>query len=517
MEFNYTASILNEAHRKESINALKGSSREKPLDLVIVGGGVVGLGSALDAASRGFSVGLIEKGDFASGTSSKSSRLAHGGLRYLEHFEFALVHEALRERGLLLDVIAPNLTHSVEFVFPTTSLVRNFYNRFGVEIYYWLSKLGAYGGVLPRPTTKWKRRFTREFSVLNTSKYQRAVTYFDAQIDDARHTLALARTARGYGAHVVNYAKFLSYEEFGSTGLIGVQIESDGSRFEAVTKSVLFATGPWTNEVIPNRRASVEPSKGAHIIVPKSAIALNKALISRTDKSVLFILPWENEWIIGTTDDSYHGKLDELQVTDEDIEFLLREANSVLSIKIDKDDIVGSYVGIRPLASPRQTTETAKASREHQVDEVGSKIFSIIGGKYTTYRVMARDAIDQVSLAIENSIRSCETKFIPLVGAAKPDADKVFDSNSRLSNHYGEEVETIKSMIEAEPSQGELVHSKLDYIHAEISFAILYQGARTVDDVISRRLRINEPDVQILEKLKLEIKKALSRFNKQVD
>lgn len=509
MEFNYVASVLNESHRKESKKVLESSSTENPLDLLIVGGGVVGLGSALDAASRGFSVGLIEKNDFASGTSSKSSRLAHGGLRYLEHFEFALVHEALRERGLLIDVIAPNLTHSVEFIFPTTSRIRNLYNRFGVEIYYWLSKLGAYGGVLPRPTTKWKRRFTQEFSALDTTKYHRAVTYFDAQIDDARHTLALARTASGYGAHVVSYAKFISYEEFGSTGLIRVQIESDGSRFDTVAKSVLFATGPWTNEVIPGHQDSVELSKGAHIIVSKSAIDLDMALISRTDKSVLFILPWENEWIIGTTDNAYHDKLDALEVTDEDIEVLLDEANSVLSVKISKSDIVGSYVGIRPLASPKQTTDTAKASREHQVDEIDNNIFSIIGGKYTTYRVMARDAIDQVSLAIDDSIRACRTKTIPLVGATIGDVDNDFKSASRLSNYYGEEVATIKSMIEANPSLSNLVHSKMPYVFAEIHFAILYQGARTVDDVITRRLRINEPDSQILDQFKLEITNTL--------
>jgi glycerol-3-phosphate dehydrogenase len=509
MKFNYKASVLNEAHRLESINALKDRSQENPLDLLIVGGGVVGLGSALDAASRGFSVGLIEKDDFASGTSSKSSRLAHGGLRYLEHFEFALVHEALRERGLLIDVIAPNLTHSVEFIFPTTSRVRNLYNRFGVEIYYWLSKFGAYGGVLPRPTTKWKSKFIREFSTLDTTKYHRAVTYFDAQIDDARHTLALARTASGYGAHVVSYAQFINYEEFESTGLIRVQIESDDSRFDVITKSVLFATGPWTNEVIPDHQASVVASKGAHIIVPRSAINLNKALISRTDSSVLFILPWENEWIIGTTDNAYDGKLDALEVADEDVEFLLKEANAVLSKKIVKADIVGSYVGIRPLASPKQTTNTAKASREHRVDEVAKRIFSIVGGKYTTYRVMARDAIDQISIAIEGSIRPCQTKSIPLVGAKRADAGNGFESTSLLLNHYGEELATIRSMIEADPSLGELVHSKLPYILAEIHFAVLYQGARTVDDVITRRLRLNEPDSQILNQFRLEISNVI--------
>lgn len=514
MEFNYAASILNESNRNESKKVLESSSTKNPLDLLIVGGGVVGLGSALDAASRGFSIGLIEKNDFASGTSSKSSRLAHGGLRYLEHFEFALVHEALRERGLLIDVIAPNLTHAVEFIFPTTSRVRNLYNRFGVEIYYWLSKLGAYGGVLPRPTTKWRGKFMREFSALDTSKYHRAVTYFDAQIDDARHTLALARTARGYGAHVVSYAKFIKYEEFGDTGLIRVQIESDDSKFEAFAKSVLFATGPWTNEVIPDHQDSVVASMGAHIIVPKSAINLNKALISRTDKSVLFILPWENEWIIGTTDNSYYGTLDELEVTDEDIEFLLKEANSVLSKKIVKADIVGSYVGIRPLASPKQTTNTAKASREHQVNEIANKIFSIVGGKYTTYRVMARDAVDQVSLAIEDSIRACQTKSIPLVGATKLDASNALEAKSILANHYGSEINIINSMIEADLSLGERIHPKFAYIHAEIHFAILYQGARTVDDVIARRLRMNEPESQILDLFKLEISNVLRLLNK---
>lgn len=500
--------------RSGSKKVLESSSTENPLDLLIIGGGVVGLGSALDAASRGFSVALIEKNDFASGTSSKSSRLAHGGLRYLEHFEFALVHEALRERGLLVDVIAPNFTHSVEFIFPTTSRVKNLYNRFGVEVYYWLSRLGAYGGVLPRPTTKWRNTFAREFSALDTTKYHRAVTYFDAQIDDARHTLALARTASGYGAGIVNYAKFVSYEKLELSELIRVRIDCDGARLEAVTKSILFATGPWTNEVIPGHQTSVELSKGAHIIVPKSAIDLDMALISKTDKSVLFILPWENEWIIGTTDNAYHHKSDALEVTDEDIDELLHEVNQILSVKIKKSDIVGSYVGIRPLASPKQTLDTAKASREHQVDEIDQGIFSIVGGKYTTYRVMARDAIDQVSLAIEDSIRVCRTKSISLVGATRADVSDDFGSNSRLSNHYGEEVATLKSMIDADPSLGRHVHAKLPYIFAEIHFAILFQGARTVDDVITRRLRVVEPDSRTLDQLKLEITNALLLFDR---
>lgn len=504
MGFNYEESVLNEAHRSVSKSAISQSSVEHPLDLLIVGGGVVGLGSALDAASRGFSVGLVEKNDFASGTSSKSSRLAHGGLRYLEHFEFGLVHEALRERGLLIDVIAPNLTHSVEFIFPTTSRVKNFYNRFGVEIYYWLSRLGAYGGVLPRPTTKWKKAFAREFSALDTNRYHRAVTYFDAQIDDARHTVALARTARGYGAQVVNYAQFVNFQKIESTELFKVQIESDAEQFEAVAKSILFATGPWTNEVVPGHQASVEPSKGAHIIVPASAIDLGKALISRTDKSVLFILPWENEWIIGTTDNPYRGTLDSLEVTDEDIDTLLNEANLVLSKKLSKNDVIGSFVGIRPLASPKRTTDTAKASREHQVDAIEDKVFSIVGGKYTTYRVMARDAIDQVSLALEGSIRPCQTKSIPLVGATKSDSIAV--------NHYGTDVVIINSMIENDPHLGEPLHSKLPHTLAEVHFAVLYQGARTVDDVVSRRLRINEPNVEVLDQVKTEIAKVIAHL-----
>ncbi len=486
---------------------------ETALDLLIIGGGVVGLGSALDASSRGLTVGLIEKNDFASGTSSKSSRLAHGGLRYLEHLEFGLVHEALRERGLLLDTIAPHLTHSVEFVLPTTSLVRNIYNRLGVEIYYLLSRIGAYGKKLPRPGSLSRKSFATQFKALDQTKFHRGVTYFDAQIDDARHTIALARTASGYGADVVNYAEFLSYQKHEASGSFQVTVRSDNCESQIFAQTLLFATGPWTNDVLPREGDAITPSKGAHIVVPKSAIDLSSALISRTNKSVLFILPWENEWIIGTTDNPYLETPDSLVVTENEILSILQEANLVLAKKLIRSDVVASYIGIRPLAAPKRIVDTAKASREHLIDQVEPRVFSVIGGKYTTYRVMAKDAIDQVSLIFSNKVSKCLTQNIALVGARDDDSPRNDKSNQQLVNHYGDEVAVIEKLIAASPENGELLDSKLANSIAEVKFAISHQGARTPDDVISRRLRINTIDAELAVSVEAKIVKVFQTLD----
>ena len=487
---------------------MSATSASAPLDLLIIGGGVVGLGSALDASSRGLQVGVIEKNDFASGTSSKSSRLAHGGLRYLEHLEFGLVHEALRERGLLLDTIAPHLTHEVEFILPTTSLARNIYNRFGVELYYLLSRIGAYGGKLPRPGTLTRKSFAKEFQALDLAKFNRAVTYFDAQIDDARHTIALARTASGYGAHVANYAEFIRYEKHKESGTFQVTVKTENGKSQIFAKSLLFATGPWTNEVLPQEGRAVIPSKGAHIVVPKSAINLNRALISRTNKSVLFILPWENEWIIGTTDNPYSGDPDTLEVSDEDVTNILQEANLVLANKLTQRDVVASYVGIRPLVTPKRLVDTAKASREHAIEQVEPKVFSVVGGKYTTYRVMAKDAIDEVDSALGNKTSRCQTQTIALVGARNKAISDVGTSGLQLAQHYGDEITVLESMILNDPKLGELLNAQLPNSVAEVRFAISHQGARTVADVVSRRLRIDTKDKELAKTVEAKIREV---------
>jgi glycerol-3-phosphate dehydrogenase len=508
MGFEYSQSVLNADQRTEHLASLNSTSAERPLDLLVIGGGVVGLGSALDASSRGLKVGLVEKGDFASGTSSKSSRLAHGGLRYLEQFEFGLVHEALRERGLLLDVIAPHLTHPVEFIFPTTSRVKNVYNRFGVEIYYLLSRLGAYGGVLPRPGTISKKEFKQKFSALNKNRYNQAVTYYDAQIDDSRHTIALARTASGFGSYLVNYCKFLGFRKLEANGVIAVDIQTEAGNSIVYTNSLLFATGPWTDEIVNGSDVTVEPSKGAHIVVPKSVINLEGALISRTDKSVLFILPWDNTWIIGTTDNPYSGKIDNIDVSEAEVEMILNEANSVLAININRSDVVASFAGIRPLASPKRNIDTAKVSREHQIEKVEERVFSVIGGKYTTYRVMAKDAIDQIVKSLATTSAPCMTQDIALVGA-RSKSELPSDNSGVLYRHYGDEAKIIRDMIKEKPALGELLHISTTYTEAEVHFAVKYQGARTVDDVLSRRLRLTTLDESIANEVEAKVARIL--------
>lgn len=503
------ADRLDRNQRARAIETLTGTSIQKPLDVLVVGGGVVGCGAALDAASRGLSVCLVEANDFAIGTSSRSSRLAHGGLRYLEQLEFGLVHEALTERGLLLERLAPHLVRPVEFVFPLERSFDRAYVGLGTAVYYALSRLRSYGGALPRPHLLNNAQLGALVPSIETEGLFGAVQFFDAQIDDSRHTVAVARTASARGAHVVTGAKVVDLL-FDGQDVIGARVEIDGVTHDVFALVVVGAAGVWTDELlslVPDyRQRHLTTSKGVHLIVRGSAIDSHSAMITKTDKSVLFILPWDGEWLLGTTDTPWSGELSEPEVTHGDVTYLLNEANRWLGRPVLADDVVGVYAGLRPLVAAGKDRDTTSVSREHVVISPRKGLVAIAGGKYTTYRVMAEDVVNaaakHLQIRLSRPISSSTTRHIPLVGADGyhrlwGERYEIANANSvsvelveHLLNRHGDRIFDVLTLISGDHRLGEQLVDDRAYIWAEVVVAVTHEGARSLDDVLRRRLRV---------------------------
>ena len=394
------------------------------LDVVVVGGGVVGAGAALDAASRGLTVGLLERHDWAAGTSSRSSRLAHGGLRYLEQFEFGLVREALGERGLLLERLAPHLVTPVPFILPLTRGWERPYLGAGVALYDALSRISRSGAPLKGHRHLSRRGVQRLSPGLATDQITGAIGFYDAQIDDARHTLAVVRTAAARGVLAVSGLDVTGLLRDGEqvVGVSGTDRES-GEPVQVRARVVVVAAGVWSDAVNGwldrPAPAAVVPSIGVHLVVPRSAIDLGTAVIARTPTSVLFMLPWGEHWLVGTTDTEWAGDRDDPRALPQDVDYLLDQANRWLVRPLGHDDVVGVYAGLRPLVAPLsdEPGETAKMSREHLVARPAPGLVSVTGGKYTTYRVMAADAVDAAVKELAEPVPPSRTQFVPLAGA----------------------------------------------------------------------------------------------------
>ncbi|WP_250562949.1 glycerol-3-phosphate dehydrogenase/oxidase [Sphaerisporangium fuscum] len=472
-------------------------------DVLVVGGGVVGAGAALDAVSRGLSVALVEARDWAAGTSSRSSKLIHGGLRYLEQLDFKLVREALKERALLLTRLAPHLVRPVPFLFPLKHRVwERFYVGAGVTLYDVLDGKR----VLPRHRQLSRRRALAVAPGLRPEALVGAVQYFDARVDDARFTMTLARTAAQYGAAVATGARVTALVRDGErvTGAKVLDLES-GEEIVVRARQVINATGVWTEETRRMTGAegglTVRASKGVHITVPRDRITLNTGLILRTEKSVLFVIPWGRHWIIGTTDTDWSLSKAHPVATQADIDYLLDHVNEVLSTPIGRDDIEGVYAGLRPLLAG-DASDTAKLSREHTVARPAPGLVVVAGGKYTTYRVMAKDAVDVAARELSGGVPASVTDRLPLLGAegyealwnrrahlaarAGLDVARV----ERLLRRYGSAVEDLLQMIEADSSLGLPLAGAGDYLRAEVVYAASHEGARRLEDVLARRTRI---------------------------
>jgi glycerol-3-phosphate dehydrogenase len=478
------------------------------LDILVIGGGVVGTGSALDAATRGLTTGLLEARDFASGTSSRSSKLIHGGLRYLEMLDFRLVHEALQERGLLLQRLAPHLVKPVPFLYP---LQHRWWERFyagsGVALYDAMALSSGLGAGLPLHKHLSRGGAMRLVPSLRKSALIGALQYYDAQVDDARHTMELARTAASYGAHVANRVKVTGFLRQGErvTGVQAKDLES-GREFEVRAKQVVNATGVWTDDtqamVGERGQYHVRASKGIHLVVPKDRIQSSTGMILRTEKSVLFIIPWGRHWLIGTTDTDWNLDKAHPAATSKDIEYLLDHVNAVLTTPLTREDVEGVYAGLRPLLAG-ESESTSKLSREHVVAHAAPGLVVVAGGKYTTYRVMAKDAIDAAAAALDGRVPKSVTKNTPLVGAdgyqAMWNQRHLIAQRSglhvarieHLLNRYGALIDEVLELVAKDPSLGEQLPGTQDYLKAEIVYGAQSEGARHLDDVLARRTRIS--------------------------
>jgi glycerol-3-phosphate dehydrogenase len=495
---------LSPAAREAALDAMAASE----LDVLVVGGGVVGAGSALDAATRGLSVGLVEARDFASGTSSRSSKLIHGGLRYLEMLDFRLVAEALGERGLLIETLAPHLVRPVPFIYPLKHHVwERFYAGSGVALYDTLARLSGHGAGLPLHRHLTRTGARRIVPSLRKDALVGALQYYDAQVDDARHTMFIARTAAAYGAHVANRARVTALLREGER-VTGAEVhdQESGRTIKVHARQVINATGVWTDEtqslVGERGQFKVRASKGIHLVVPRDRIQGDSGLILRTEKSVLFVIPWGRHWIIGTTDTDWDLDKAHPAASAADIDYLLDHVNAVLEQPLTHADVEGVYAGLRPLLSG-ESDSTSKLSREHAVAHTVPGLVVVAGGKYTTYRIMAKDAVDAAVHALDAKVPPSVTDRVPLLGAEGFGAMK----NNRyqlaqrygvhvariehLLGRYGSLIDEVLGLVAADPSLGEPLNGAPDYLRAEIVYAAQFEGARHVEDLLARRTRIS--------------------------
>lgn len=537
------SSKLSPSARKEAIADLANND----FDILVIGGGINGVGIALDAASRGLSVALVEEKDFASGTSSRSSKLIHGGLRYLEQYDFKLVREALQERELMITTIAPHLVQPVSFIYPLQEKFKErTYVGAGMALY---DALRGFKRALP-----WHKHISqKELSEIAPSLRLDLITggykYFDAQVDDARHTMMIARTAAKYGAVITTRTRVEEVKREGKRviGALVRDLEND-QVIEVKARVTVMAGGVWTDRLYREfgikAGYEVRMSKGAHIVVPGSAIRSKTGVIIKTDISVLFIIPWGDKWIVGTTDTDYESDPNTPIATRNDVNYIINQANRVLEPKLNQNQVIGVFAGLRPLISTNEDSKTTDLSREHVVDHPVPGFVSIAGGKYTTYRVMAEDAIDAAVVDLKRLTPDSCTESLAIVGAdgysvlknQKASIAKSYGISEATVNHllnrYGSLfVEVLES---AKSNQHLLlpISTQLPYIGAEILYAVTHEGAISISDVMNRRTRINfeAPDQgrSILETVaeimaeplgwtKSDIKKSISEYIAEID
>jgi glycerol-3-phosphate dehydrogenase len=477
---------------------------DKIWDIIITGGGATGLGIAIDAAARGYSTLLLEKYDFAKGTSSRSTKLVHGGVRYLAQGNIKLVREALRERGLLLKN-APHLTRKLAFIVPSYHWWEKWYYGTGLKLYDLLSgKLGiGKTEILSAPTV------LQRLPVAEKKGLSGGIGYFDGQFDDARLAINMAQTAVEQGAVVINYMSV--------TGLLkdqknirGVEAMDmlDQHIYQLKAKVVINATGVFVDDVLRMEDAGspgmVAPSQGVHIVLDKKFFPSDTALmIPRTaDGRVLFAVPWHNRVVVGTTDTPVDQILAEPLPFREEISFIIYHFNKYLTSDIRESDIRSIFTGLRPLVKSSNTGNTSILSRDHTIVVSTGGLVTITGGKWTTYRKMAKDAVDNAAFVAKLEIRTCTTDKLRIHGWVETadEADSLYG--------YGSDADHIKKLAADDPSLAEKLHPDFPYILAEVVWAIREEMAMTVEDVLARRLRLLFLDTRIA----MEVAPAVARL-----
>ena len=511
-----TLGAMDAAQRETAIAALAGTAGEPELDVLVVGGGIVGAGVALDAVTRGLNTGLVEQRDLASGTSSRSSKLVHGGLRYLEMLDFGLVREALQERGLLITKLAPHLVRPVPFLYPLTHPVwERGYVGSGLLLYDAMAAVGKHSGLgqmgLPRHRHLGKRAVQRIAPDFRSDAITGAIQYYDAQVDDARLVTTIARTAARHGAQIATRTQVVGFVREGER-VIGVRAKDleTGAEFVIRARVVVNAAGVWTDDIqeLVGGRGSlhVQASKGIHLVVPRDRIRSESGFIVRTEKSVLFVIPWGRHWIIGTTDTPWTYDKAHPAATRADIDYLLGHVNAILREPLDHEDVEGVYAGLRPLLTG-QSDSTAKLSREHTVVTPVPGLVMIAGGKLTTYRVMAKDAVDaavhSLKTTTDQAVQESITDKVRLLGAENFETR----SNQRvllarrsglhvaridhLLGRYGGLIDEVLELIQHRRALALPLEGAEDYLAAEVVYAVTHEGAVHLDDVLVRRTRIS--------------------------
>ncbi len=486
-------------------------------DVLVIGGGITGAGAALDAASRGLRVALVEARDLASGTSSRSSKLIHGGLRYLEQRDFKLVYEALRERDLLVSKLAPHLVKPVSFLYPLyKKVVERPYVGAGLVLY---DAMEGTRRPVPHHKHLTARGALRLAPALSPARLAGAMRYYDAQVDDARYTLTVARTAAAHSAVVATRVSAVSLLR-GPDGVrvtgARVRDEETGRSIDVSAEAVVVCAGVWTDLVheLAGVRAGyrVRMSKGVHIVVPRSAVSADTGMILRADKSVLFFIPWGEHWIVGTTDTDFTGDRAEPGVDAEDVDYILAAANRVLVRPLTRADVIAVYAGLRPLVEAvgevngskgaKGAKPTTKVSREHVVDVPVPGLASIAGGKFTTYRLMARDVVDAAVADFDREVPSSVTEQLPLLGAdglvgVRAGAGRLAEDYrvsraavEHLIDRYGTLAGEVLDLIAADPGLAQPLADGYPYLRAEVVYAVTHEDALHVEDVLMRRIRL---------------------------
>jgi glycerol-3-phosphate dehydrogenase len=475
--------------------SLQRAAEDTLWDIAIIGGGASGLGAAVESATRGLKTILLEKKDFAEATSSRSTKLVHGGVRYLEQGNVSLVRDALRERASLLEN-APHIVNPLAFVVPCYRWWEGTYYRTGLKAYDWLAGNDRF----PGSTWMNAKAVSSAIPTLKETSLKGGVCYYDGQFDDARLAITLARTAASRGAVVLNYAPVQSLTISGSRveGLEFIDAETSKS-FCIKARKVINATGIFVDEVRRWSDRTAKPllaySQGIHLVLPKRFLTKQTAIIvpKTKDGRVIFIIPWHDRVVVGTTDTPISGADYDPQPQSQEIDFLLETAADYLRETPSRSDVVGSYVGIRPLVQRgAKSTSTAKLSRDHTIENDTSGLLTITGGKWTTYRKMGEDVIDMALKTSDiKALPSC-TATLKLFGGEAAASPQQFEQQGNAFDplrYYGSEANEMRALLRRYPDLSEPIVDTLPYRKIEVMWGVRYEMARTAEDILHRRTR----------------------------
>lgn len=474
----------NYLNREVSLRKLKENTN---WDIIVIGGGATGLGVALDASSRGFKTLLLERNDFANGTSSRSTKLAHGGVRYLAQGNLGLVKEALKERGLMLQN-APHLVHMLPFVIPSYKWWEKFYYGIGLKIYDWMAKHFRIGKTELITTNKVKQLFNN----LNSKGLNGGVIYYDGQFDDARLAINIAQTSAENGATLLNYFEVTNLQKKNGevNGVVAKDLET-GESYELSSKIVINATGVFADNILSLDHKAAKPiikvSQGIHLVLKREFLQSEDALMipKTSDGRVLFAVPWKDYLLVGTTDTPMNAPETQPKALDEEIQFILTTLQSYLIKKPTIDDVLSVFAGLRPLVVPQDKEKgTKEISRDHKLITDESKLITITGGKWTTYRKMAEDTVDEAIKVGKLNYVSCKTENLKIHGYIQ---EKISEDHL---HEYGRDAEVIRKISQEDSKFQEKLHPDFPHIVAEVIWFIRFEMARTIDDILARRLRM---------------------------